>query len=66
MIVPPDFGIVETTIPFGETTRLLDKRPRPELIDPEEMIRQPDWTFFYIGFGLSSLLAIHWYRRGAT
>jgi hypothetical protein len=62
----PDFENVEPIIDVHESEPNADDTLPSELNANADDDRQTDWTAFYLGFGISSVLAIMCYRRGAT
>lgn len=63
---PPDFDVAEPVVIERSHTRPELIRSRPAVSDDDDGERKSDWTLFYIGCGLCSILAFGCYRRGAT
>lgn len=65
VIVQPDSEVVEAVVPFHEVNSAVDEPARSEIVDNAE-VRQSDWFYLYVIFGICSVLALACYRRGAT
>ena len=65
-LVPPEFDPIESVNSSNEIASSQSDRFRPQPPFREETPPDSDWTFFYIGCGFCSLLALGCYRRGAT
>ena len=63
----PEVDAVETLIPTHEVETETDNEPtRPSRSDSTESIRPADGTLFYLTMAACTVLALIYYRRGAT